>query len=70
MSGLMLGITSGGDFLAVKGIVEAIVERLNPSAVVEVADFRAFAVQNRQSVRIESRRKTNRISRRSRVQRR
>ncbi len=36
---LMLGITSGGDFLAVKGLVEAIVERLNPSAVVEVADF-------------------------------
>jgi phenylalanyl-tRNA synthetase beta chain len=36
---LMLGITSGGDFLAVKGLVEAIVERLNPSAIVEVADF-------------------------------
>ena len=36
---LMLGITRGGDFLAVKGLVEAIVERLNPSAVVEVADF-------------------------------
>jgi phenylalanyl-tRNA synthetase beta chain len=36
---LMLAITSGGDFLAVKGIVEAIVARLNPAATIEVVDF-------------------------------
>ena len=36
---LMLGITNGGDFLAVKGLVEAIVERLNPNATIEVTDF-------------------------------
>ena len=28
---LMLGITSGGDFLAAKGMVEAIIARLNPA---------------------------------------
>ena len=37
---LLLGITSGGDFLAVKGIVEAIVARLNPAAVLEAVDYR------------------------------
>jgi phenylalanyl-tRNA synthetase beta chain len=36
---LMLGFTSGGDFLAAKGIVEVIVARLNPAQSVEVADF-------------------------------
>ena len=37
---LLLGITSSGDFLAVKGIVEAIVARLNPAAVIEAVDYR------------------------------
>ena len=37
---LLLGITSGGDFSAVKGIVEAIVARLNPAAVLEAVDYR------------------------------
>ncbi len=37
---LMLGLTSGGDFLAVKGIVEAIVARLNPTATIDVVDFK------------------------------
>ncbi len=37
---LLLGITSGGDFLAVKGIVEAIVSRLNPTAALEAVDYR------------------------------
>ncbi len=37
---LMLAITSGRDFLAVKGILEAVLEGLNPAARVEVADFR------------------------------
>jgi phenylalanyl-tRNA synthetase beta chain len=37
---LMLAITSGRDFLAVKGIVEAVVESLNPAAKLEVADFK------------------------------
>jgi phenylalanyl-tRNA synthetase beta chain len=36
---LMLGFTSGGDFLAVMGIVEAIVARLNPTHSIAVADF-------------------------------
>ncbi|HEY2827761.1 MAG TPA: phenylalanine--tRNA ligase subunit beta, partial [Pirellulales bacterium] len=36
---LMLGITSGGDFLAVKGMLEEIVARLNPAAVLEVVDY-------------------------------
>jgi phenylalanyl-tRNA synthetase beta chain len=36
---LMLAITSGRDFLAVKGILEAMVESLNPAATLEVADF-------------------------------
>jgi phenylalanyl-tRNA synthetase beta chain len=34
----MLGITSGHDFAHVKGLVEAILARLNPRAVLEVAD--------------------------------
>ncbi len=37
---LLLSIVSGRDFLAVKGIVEAVVERLNPAARLEVADYR------------------------------
>ncbi|HEY2148283.1 MAG TPA: phenylalanine--tRNA ligase subunit beta, partial [Pirellulales bacterium] len=36
---LMLAITSGRDFLAVKGILEAVLESLNPAANLEVADF-------------------------------
>ena len=36
---LMLGLTSGGDYLAVKGAIEAVVARLNPTAVVEVENF-------------------------------
>ena len=35
----MLGITSGGDFVAVKGLIEAILARLNPRAVLEVAEL-------------------------------
>jgi phenylalanyl-tRNA synthetase beta chain len=37
---LTLGITSGGDLLAVKGIVEAILARLSPSAELKIADYR------------------------------
>ena len=36
---LMLGITSGRDFLAVKGMIEGILERLKPAAQVEVVDY-------------------------------
>jgi phenylalanyl-tRNA synthetase beta chain len=36
----MLAITSGRDFLAVKGILELVLERLNPAAELEVVDFR------------------------------
>ncbi len=36
---LMLAITSGRDFLAVKGILEAVLESLNPAANLEVANF-------------------------------
>ena len=36
---LMLGLTSGGDFFAVKGILETIVRRLNPEAKIDVADY-------------------------------
>jgi phenylalanyl-tRNA synthetase beta chain len=37
---LMFSIASGRDFLAVKGILELVVERLNPAAQLEVVDFR------------------------------
>jgi phenylalanyl-tRNA synthetase beta chain len=36
---LLLAITSGRDFLAVKGILEVVTECLNPAAKLEVADF-------------------------------
>ncbi|MCC7083895.1 MAG: phenylalanine--tRNA ligase subunit beta [Pirellulales bacterium] len=36
---LMLAIASGGDYLATKGIVEVMVERLNAAATVEAFDF-------------------------------
>ncbi len=36
---LMLAITSGRDFLAVKGILEGVLERLNPAARLEVAAY-------------------------------
>ena len=36
---LLLGFTSGGDFLAAKGVVEAMVARLNPAQTVAVVDF-------------------------------
>ena len=36
----MLSIASGQEFLAVKGILELVLERLNPAAVMEVVDFR------------------------------
>ncbi len=36
---LMLGLTSAGDFLGLKGTIEAIVARLNPVSNVEVVDF-------------------------------
>ncbi len=36
----MLAIASGRDFLAVKGILELVVERLNPAAKLEVVDYR------------------------------
>ncbi len=36
---LMLAITSGRDFLAVKGILEAVLEALNPAAKLVMADF-------------------------------
>ncbi|HTQ38679.1 MAG TPA: phenylalanine--tRNA ligase subunit beta [Pirellulales bacterium] len=35
---LMLGMTSGGDFFTVKGIVERIISRLNPATVLDVSD--------------------------------
>jgi len=34
----MLALTSGADFLTVKGVIESIVSRLDPAATVEVAD--------------------------------
>ena len=37
---LMLSIASGRDFLAVKGILELVLERLNPAARLDVVDFR------------------------------
>jgi phenylalanyl-tRNA synthetase beta chain len=37
---LMLGLASGGDYLAVKGVIEAVVARLNPAVVLEVTDTR------------------------------
>jgi phenylalanyl-tRNA synthetase beta chain len=37
---LMLAIISGGDFFDVKGVLEAIVARLNPTVTIEVRDFR------------------------------
>ena len=37
---LMIGITSGGDFRAVKGVVEAVVAALNPAAEVSVRPTR------------------------------
>ena len=36
----MLSIASGQDFLAVKGILELVLARLNPAATLEVVDFR------------------------------
>jgi phenylalanyl-tRNA synthetase beta chain len=36
---LMLAIISGGDFFDVKGILEAIVARLNPTTTIELHDF-------------------------------
>jgi len=36
---LLLAISSDGDFFAVKGILEAIVKRLSPTALIEVGDF-------------------------------
>jgi phenylalanyl-tRNA synthetase beta chain len=37
---LVLGISSGDDFLAVKGVVESIISRLNPTAALEIVDFK------------------------------
>lgn len=37
---LMLALISGGDFFDVKGILEAIVARLNPATTIDVHDFR------------------------------
>src|SRR5262249_53494722 len=37
---LMLGITSGVDFFALKGVLEEILSRLNPQVVLEVADYK------------------------------
>ncbi|HEV2970029.1 MAG TPA: phenylalanine--tRNA ligase subunit beta [Pirellulales bacterium] len=36
---MMLAITSGRDFFAVKGILEAVLESLNPAAALEVTEF-------------------------------
>jgi phenylalanyl-tRNA synthetase beta chain len=37
---LTLTLCSGGDFFAVKGVLEAVLEELNPAAALEVRDFR------------------------------
>jgi phenylalanyl-tRNA synthetase beta chain len=37
---LMLGMTSGADFFALKGVLEEVLSRLNPHAVLEVADYK------------------------------
>jgi phenylalanyl-tRNA synthetase beta chain len=37
---LMLSITSGRDFLAVKGILEVVLDAFNPAAKLDVADYR------------------------------
>ncbi|MBX7168653.1 MAG: phenylalanine--tRNA ligase subunit beta [Pirellulales bacterium] len=36
----LVGLTTGGDFLALKGVVEELVARLNPAARVTVGDYR------------------------------
>ena len=43
----MLAITSGGDFFAVKGVLEAALAELNPAAVLDVADFRHELLSDR-----------------------
>jgi phenylalanyl-tRNA synthetase beta chain len=37
---LMLALTSGRDFFAVKGVLESVLAELNPAAVLDVAEFR------------------------------
>jgi len=55
---LMLSIASGRDFLAVKGILELVLERLNPAAQLEVVDFRheLFAAGRACELRLDSQR--------------
>ncbi len=45
--GLMLALTSAGDFFAVKGVLEAGLTELNPAAVLDVADFRHDLLSDR-----------------------
>jgi phenylalanyl-tRNA synthetase beta chain len=49
---LMLGITSAGDFFAVKAVVEEILARLNPAASLEVADFKHDLFQSGRAVQL------------------
>lgn len=42
---LMLAITSGRGFLAVKGILEGVLQSLNPAIAIEVADFKHAILQ-------------------------
>ena len=55
---LMLSIASGQDFLAVKGVLELVIERLNPAATLEVVDFRheLFAAARACELRIDGER--------------
>ncbi|HEY2882887.1 MAG TPA: phenylalanine--tRNA ligase subunit beta [Pirellulales bacterium] len=46
---LMLGLTSGGDFLHVKGILDGVVAQLNPAAKIEAVDFRHELFQSPKS---------------------
>jgi phenylalanyl-tRNA synthetase beta chain len=54
----MLSIASGRDFLAVKGMLELVLERLNPAAKFEVVDFRheLFAAARACELRLDGQR--------------
>lgn len=47
-----LAITSGGDFYRVKGLIESIVETLNPSASIGVADYQHALLESTRSAEL------------------
>ena len=50
---LMLGLTSGADFLAVKGVIEAIVARLNPAAAIDLVDIKHLLFKSGRGVELQ-----------------